>query len=201
MTDNITTAMSDPTTLHSDLRAPSVPPRRAHAQAEKWKHTVQLIPSHWTSTSTSPSAAISTPIPRPQKQPRITRGPIPSRGTAMAHAWMECADTSCSHPSADLEAMYDSVGLPPGVPRGDEAIFYTFDNSSPASSLGLDGLVDKAEKHFKERETERIVRAEYEVLDGEGERVGRRGKGRSVDGGEGEGEVVEGEVGGAWEAI
>ncbi|OBT86793.1 hypothetical protein VE02_04248 [Pseudogymnoascus sp. 03VT05] len=199
----MTDTMTDTTTLHSDLRAPSVPPRRAHAQAEKWKHTVQLIPSHWTSSSTfPPSSSISTPIPRPQKQPRITRGPLPSRGTAMAHAWMECADTSCGTGEGDLEAMYDSVGLPPGVPTGDEEVFYTYDSaSSPASSLGLDGLVDKAEKHFAERETERIVRAEYEVLDGEGEKLRRRGKGRSVDGGEGEGEVVEGEVGGAWEAI
>jgi hypothetical protein len=114
---------------------------------------------------------------------------------------MECADTSCAHGEGELEAMYDGVLLPPGVPRGDEEVFYTYDsNSSPASSLGLDGLVDKAEKHFAERETERIVRREYEVLDGEGERVGRRGRGRGGDG-EGLEEVVEGEVGGAWEAI
>lgn len=98
-----------------------------------------------------------------------------------------------------MEALHDGVLLAPGVPVGDEAIFYTFDNnSSPASSLGLDGLVDKAERHFAERETERIVRAEYEVLDGEGERVRRRGKKERAEEGEGS---VEGEVGGAWEAI
>jgi hypothetical protein len=62
-------------------------------------------------------------------------------------------------------------------------------------------LVDKAERHFVERETERIVRSEYEVLDGEGERVRRRaGKGSRSQSVEGEREV-EGEVGGAWEAI
>ena len=101
----------------------------------------------------------------------------------------------------EREALDDGVGLPPGVPVGDESIFYTFDSdASPASSLGLDGLVDKAEVHFKERETERIVRREWEVLDGEGERIRRKGKGKteSVDG---DVEVVEGEVGGAWEAI
>ncbi|KFY79526.1 hypothetical protein V499_01501 [Pseudogymnoascus sp. VKM F-103] len=172
MTDQITNSMTS-ATLHSDLRASSVAPRRAHAQAEKWRHTVQTIPTHWTSTTSS--TALTTPTPRPQKQPRITRGPIPSRGTALAHAWMECADTSCSSTSGDLEAMYDSVGLPPGVPVGDEAVFYTYDSeASPASSVGLDGLVEKAERHFRERETERIVRAEYEVLDGEGEKVKRR---------------------------
>lgn len=114
---------------------------------------------------------------------------------------MECSDLTCAT-WRGKEALDDGVGMPPGVPVGDESIFYTFDNdSSPASSLGLDGLVDKAELHFKERETERLVRAEWEVLDGEGERMRRRGKGR---GGEGEGmggEEVEGEVGGGWEAI
>ncbi|KFZ20971.1 hypothetical protein V502_02959 [Pseudogymnoascus sp. VKM F-4520 (FW-2644)] len=193
----MTDAMTDPT-LHSDLRAPSVAPRRAHAQAQKWKHTTQTVPTHWTA-----SAPISTPIPRPQKQPRITRGPIPSRGTALAHAKMECADLSCGVMGwGEREALDDGVGLPPGVPVGDESIFYTFDSdASPASSLGLDGLVDKAELHFKERETEKIVRAEWEVLDGEGEKVGRRGKGKgSVDGDGGE-MIIDGEVGGAWEAI
>ncbi|KFY79722.1 hypothetical protein V498_08908, partial [Pseudogymnoascus sp. VKM F-4517 (FW-2822)] len=139
--------MSDQT-LHSDLRSPSIPPLRAHARAAKWRHTTTTpTPGlHWTS-----SAPISTPIPRPSKQPRITRGPLPSsKGAAMSHALRECADQSC--------AWDDRAHVRPGEPVGDEAVFYSFDHESPASSLGLDGLVDRAERHFVERETERIVR-------------------------------------------
>ncbi|KFY57247.1 hypothetical protein V497_05673, partial [Pseudogymnoascus sp. VKM F-4516 (FW-969)] len=139
-------------TLHSDLRAPSIPPLRAHAHAQKWKNTTHT-PAPWTSTS------IPVSIPRPIKAARLARLPTASRSAALAHARRECADLSCASGRDETAALDDGVGMPPG-PVGDEEVLYSFDEKeSPASSLGLDGLVDKAERHFVERETERIVRA------------------------------------------
>ncbi|OBT69158.1 hypothetical protein VE03_02014 [Pseudogymnoascus sp. 23342-1-I1] len=181
--------------LHSDLRSPSVPPRRAHAQAQKWRHTTTTPSTHWTSTATPPTA----PIPRPSKPACTPRFPSPPRSTTLAYARMECADQSCVRGYFETCALDDNGWMPAGVPMGDEAIFFSFERDSPAGRMGLDGLVDRAEERFRERETERIVRAEWEVLDGEGERMGRRGGKRSVSGERGE--EVEGEVGGDWEAI
>jgi len=54
---------------------------------------------------------------------------------------------------------------------------YSFDKkSSPSESVGLGGLIENAERKWREKETVRLVRSEWEVLDGEGEREGRRGR-------------------------
>jgi hypothetical protein len=59
-----------------------------------------------------------------------------------------------------------------GVARGDEGVLYNFDcKVSPSSAVGLEGLVEKAEIRWAAEQTDRIVKGEYEVLDGEGERV------------------------------
>jgi len=70
---------------------------------------------------------------------------------------------------------------------------YSFDRkASPSDKVGLGGLIEKAEERFREKETIRLVKSEYEVLDGEGEkevlsfkRGGRkeRGSGGVVAGG------------------
>lgn len=49
---------------------------------------------------------------------------------------------------------------------------YSFDNvKGPGRKVELEGLVEKAEKKWREQGTEAIVKGEYEVLDGEGESV------------------------------
>lgn len=63
-------------------------------------------------------------------------------------------------------------------PRGSETmgnldeVYYSFDaDASPASSLGLDNLVDKAVTEHTARAVDKLVKDEYEVLDSEGERI------------------------------
>lgn len=96
---------------------------------------------------------------------------------------------------------FDAASTPT---TGDEELLYSFDKeASPSSSLGLDGLVNKAEEHFRSRETEKIVRREYEILNAEGEAVTgrRRGRGGSGKGSPEIGVVKVVDVDGDWEAI
>lgn len=64
-------------------------------------------------------------------------------------------------------------------PSVDNGITYSFDaTSGPRKAVGLDSLVDKAEKEFVARETDKMVQTEYEVLDGSGESVMMPKKGK-----------------------
>jgi len=65
----------------------------------------------------------------------------------------------------------------------DADIFYSFDNKgkSPGQNsrpVDLGGLVEQAEKKFLAEQTEKIVKGEYEVIDGQGEIavLGKKGK-------------------------
>ncbi|TVY49406.1 hypothetical protein LOCC1_G001043 [Lachnellula occidentalis] len=63
---------------------------------------------------------------------------------------------------------------------GDAGAIYSFDNkASPGGSVALGNLVEQAEKKWMSEQTERIVKGEYEVLDGEGETTVLKGKKRS----------------------
>lgn len=69
------------------------------------------------------------------------------------------------------------------IRAADEGIFYSFDNKgkSPGQNgraVGLGGLVEEAEKKFLAEQTDRLVKGEYEVLDGQGETtiLGKKGK-------------------------
>jgi len=67
---------------------------------------------------------------------------------------------------------------------GDAGVLYSFDNKvTPGKAVDLGGLVELAEQKWKSEQTEKIVKGEYEVLDGEGEVMafggGKRGKGKS----------------------
>lgn len=69
--------------------------------------------------------------------------------------------------------------LGPLPPLEDADIIYSFDaHSAPTETVGLTTLVEKAEKEFASRETDRIVRTEYEMLDESGETVVNKGKGK-----------------------
>jgi len=65
----------------------------------------------------------------------------------------------------------------------DDGVFYSFDNmgKSPGKNgrpVDLGGLVEQAEKKFLAEQTEKIVKGEYEIIDGQGETtiLGRKGK-------------------------
>lgn len=64
----------------------------------------------------------------------------------------------------------------------DSEILYSFDNKGPSPSdagikVVLEGLVERAEQKWVAEQTEKIIRGEYEVLDGQGETTSlRKGK-------------------------
>jgi hypothetical protein len=66
-------------------------------------------------------------------------------------------------------------------PSIDSGIMYSFDQAtSPRNAVGLDGLVEKAEQEWKSRETDNILKKEYEVVNEAGETTvlaqGKKGK-------------------------
>jgi len=60
----------------------------------------------------------------------------------------------------------------------DAGVLYSFDKkSSPSDTVGLGGLIERAEQRFREKETIKLVKSEYEVLDSDGEKeVLRKGR-------------------------
>jgi len=60
-------------------------------------------------------------------------------------------------------------------------ILYSFDKkNSPSDSVNLGGLIAAAEKKFQEKQTDKLVRKEYEVLDVNGEKETRKSKRAAV---------------------
>lgn len=59
-------------------------------------------------------------------------------------------------------------------------MLYSFDApSTPSKVVGLNSLVEKAEMEWQNRETDKIVRDEYEILDESGEvKVAAKSKGK-----------------------
>jgi len=67
-----------------------------------------------------------------------------------------------------------SSAIHTAIRASSDDILYSYDNKgkSPGQKgreVGLEGLVEQAEKKFLAKQTERIVKGEYEVIDGEGE--------------------------------
>lgn len=84
-----------------------------------------------------------------------------------------------------------TTSIPIQKNEADVDVLYSFDKkASPSEKVGLGGLIERAEERWREKETVRLVRCEYEVLDGEGEGVvvGKRGR-KGGDGGVGGGGV------------
>lgn len=97
--------------------------------------------------------------------------------TSSSHPWVSHQGRLHNTVFAKLEAR-DSATEIDLSPRGSETlgnvaeIYYSFDSdASPASSLGLDNLVEQAVTLAKVKEVERLVKDEYEVLNSEGEKV------------------------------
>lgn len=69
--------------------------------------------------------------------------------------------------------------LPEGKDGGSGAdgVVYSFDaESSPKLAVGLDKLIEGAEERYRSKETDKLVRMEYEILDVAGEtvKIGKR---------------------------
>lgn len=97
--------------------------------------------------------------------------------TSSSHPWISHQGRLYNTVFAKLEARDSDTEIDLS-PRGSETlgnldeIYYSFDaDASPASSLGLDNLVEQAVTVAKAKEVERLVKDEYEVLDSEGEKI------------------------------
>lgn len=107
--------------------------------------------------------------------------------TSASHPWVSHQGRLHNSVFAKLEAR-DSDTEVDLSPRGSETlgnldeVYYSFDaDASPASSLGLDSLVDQAVTVAKAKETDRLVKDEYEVLDLDGGNIkATRRKGKKV---------------------
>ena len=77
-----------------------------------------------------------------------------------------------------------NTAIQTAIHEKDEGVLYSYDSkiSSPTEkgrAVGLDSLVEQAEKKWIAEQTDRIVKGEYEVLDAEGETTviaGKKGK-------------------------
>jgi hypothetical protein len=80
------------------------------------------------------------------------------------------------------QSLTDLLPLTPAgsTASNDSGVLYSYDSpTTPDKVVGLNSLVEKAEMEWQNRETDKIVRDEYAVLDGSGEvKVMTKGKGK-----------------------
>lgn len=90
------------------------------------------------------------------------------------HQYDSMSSRSLSKSLIDLlPASHPVRGARASTKSDDNTILYSFDSSSSPTSrkvVGLDALVERAEKEWAGKETERIVKKEWEILDAEGEK-------------------------------
>ncbi len=88
--------------------------------------------------------------------------------------------TSASALSRSLAELLPNSSTATRTSSTDPAVIYSFDApSTPRKAVGLNSLVEKAEMEWQSRETDKIVRDEYEILDESGEvKVLTKGKGK-----------------------
>lgn len=146
--------------------------------------------------SETKSKANHTPKPSTNKLDYDTTGAYHGRVLRQVNAAQEASD-STTHPlskslldllpthtnniTASVRTIHSLTSL---VGEEDGDVLYSFDkNSTPdmkATSTGLEGLVEQAERRFVAEQTDRIVRGEYEVIDTEGEKevlgIGKKGR-------------------------
>jgi hypothetical protein len=87
---------------------------------------------------------------------------------------------SASSLSRSLSDLIQSPSTSTRTSSIDSGVLYSFDApSTPRKVVGLNSLVEKAEMEWRSRETDNIVRNEYEILDESGEvKVMAKGKGK-----------------------
>ena len=97
--------------------------------------------------------------------------PASGRTARKTDALVEAAEGSMSRSLLEL--------LPEGRDGGNGAdgVVYSFDaETSPKLEVGLDKLIEGAEERYRSKETDKLVRKEYEILDEAGEtvKIGKR---------------------------
>jgi len=192
-------SLSSSVTLHHDNRSEDYEFKRDKQHTAKWAMgirpsggvytTVQNTPltgSPEQQAKTRPEKKWSERDPNFKCHANLTKNPKAwsKKGLATGRAFRQQDakyDASTLSPTLSKSLFED---LPSGnssqnarTPPVDSGITYSFDaKSSPRNAVGLDSLVEKAEREFLTRETEKLVNKEYEVLDHEGEPILKKGK-------------------------
>lgn len=137
------------------------------------------------------SHANKTPKPTPHYIAGVNNNAAAGRMVRKVDALVDADDHTSSRLSKSLlellpqHANNTSGAIHTAIRNQDAGILYSYDNAGASPGLqgravGLDSLVDMAEKKWVMEQTEKIVQGEYEVLDAEGETTvlkGRKKKG------------------------
>jgi len=125
--------------------------------------------------------------PKPSHNPTYRHGSRMIRGKVDAEFEASHTTSPLSKSLLELLPTHANITASPihtAIRASSDDILYSFDNkgTSPGQEgreVGLEGLVEQAEKKFMERQVERIVKGEYEVIDDQGEVAvlsGKKGK-------------------------
>ena len=168
--------------MRNDFRSERVDFNRHREHVSKWKYTPPAYPEYLGFPAVSHKRPVS-------KNSRPMPSDIQSHlyGIVYKPVYTVCA-TEFSRRCADLECRdrtipfhFDAEDVWP-LEEGANQVMYSFDKAAgPAESLGLDDLIDKAEAKFWEKETDKIVKNEYEVLNDEGKVKKKRVREKDVE--------------------
>lgn len=205
-----------------DVRASDIEFKRAKDASNKWKHGSKPLQNSETGKVRPGKGVRRTPHPRTNNTKGVEKFNMTccfpstahnSRLAASHFAKLEARDHTLpldlphsspfSHNSS-IDECQDPTIAPDLWPKEVGDVLYSFDaEASPASSLGLDSLVDKAEGAWRAKEVERILKTEYDVVDSDGDslRVGKGGKLSTSFTLPRKGYEVEEDVDGDWETV
>jgi len=146
---------------HGDLRSDAKPYNRDKTHKAKWALGA---------LEKSGNPAKSRPI-HPMKTPRTVLGHVNRLRDAVKHKDETAYDPSDSSADEDVEAASTA-------PVPDAEITYSFDAPRGPShgSQILATALDQAVERFETRQTEKLIKEEYEVLDVDGEPAGAASK-------------------------
>jgi len=177
---------SGPTFSNSDLRSTAQDSKRAANRKHKWAlGAVERVGRG--AGNPRPSRASETNYNLKRRETKSAVASL-AHGTKMArkHDVLEGTDTSANEDSSSSNSDHDE-GV--AAPAPDAGVMYSFDaNRSPSQgSQILNTALAKAVERFEERETVKLVKNEYDVLDSEGESMGltpvkkSKGKAKTVE--------------------
>lgn len=197
--------IASPSSTHADLRSTSRSYKRDKNHTTKWSLGARpdvngpVLDSAWNPDASSTVNMKTVPLKwggkhfgPPKSHPNVStkaRGishyNVPSANIRVSRkqdALRELTSPDSKSLSRSLADLLPSTATSIPIRKHDAPdadILYSFDKkASPSDKVGLGGLIEKAEQRFKEKETVKLVRNEYEVLDGEGEKEVLRKGGR-----------------------
>ncbi|KAF2133577.1 hypothetical protein P153DRAFT_282555 [Dothidotthia symphoricarpi CBS 119687] len=159
--------MASEQTFTSDLRSDAKEFNRDKNSRAKWQH----------GTSFGPGRRVEEGRPRPARVSPNMKSPYPG-------PWMKARNAltkDITYASGDSSADED-VEHPSSAPAPDAEVAYSFDATRGPShgSQILNGALEKAIERYEIRETDKLIKNEYEVLDSDGEAISPAPKKRNA---------------------